>query len=216
MIRVLLADDHPVVRAGTRAMLDRNEDIEVVGEAGNAAETLQMAAATHPDVLLLDAVLPGQRTHILVRDLLTQQPDLRILILSAYKEVGLVMGLLRAGVFGYLLKETPTDAIARAIRDVQQGKKAFSPEIVELLQQVALGEIASSIQNPNNPLNKLTKREKEVLDLMVEGLNNHAIAQRLFISERTVKYHISNIYGKLAVENRTEAVLLAIKWRDAK
>lgn len=213
MIRVLLADDHPIVRAGTRTMLVRYEDIEIVGEAGDADETLKMAAATNPDVLLLDAVLPGRRAKILVRDLLTQQPHLRILMLSAYKDVELVMGLLRAGVSGYLLKESSIDAIAQAVRDVQQGKKAFSPEIVELLQQAALGEIASPTKNP---LDKLSKREKEVLDLMVEGLSNHAISQRLFISERTVKYHIGNIYGKLAVENRTEAVILALKWRDAR
>ncbi len=211
MISVVLADDHPVVRAGTRAMLSQNEDIQIVGEAKDAAETLQWVSEANPDVLVLDAVLPGMRAKALVRTLHNQYPGVRILMLSAYKDADLVMGLLREGASGYLLKEESMDAIAQAIRDVVQGKKVFSADILELLQQAALGEIA---QTGKNPLQQLTEREREVLDLVVAGLNNAAIARRLFISERTVKYHIGNIYGKLGVKNRTEAVLLALKYRE--
>ncbi len=213
MIRVVLADDHPVVRAGTRLMLAQSGDIEIVGEAGDAAEALQVTAEVRPDVLLLDATLPGQRAKTIIRALRRQQPQMRILILSAHKDVDLVMGLLREGVSGYLLKEESMAAITRAIKDVTRGNKAFSAEILEMLQQAALGEIASP--STRNPLHDLTEREKEVLGLMAEGLSNAAIARRLFISERTVKYHIGNIYGKLGVENRTAAVLLALKLGDA-
>jgi DNA-binding NarL/FixJ family response regulator len=210
MIRVVLADDHPVVRAGTRTMLAQNEDIEIVGEAKNADEALQLVIATQPDVLLLDAVLPGKRTKRLMRTLHEQQPALRILILSAYKDADLVMGLLREGARGYLLKEESMNTIARAIRDVMDGKKIFSTDIIELLQQAALGDKETT--DEKRAMATLTEREREVLALMVKGMNNAAIAKQLYISERTVKYHIGNIYGKLGVENRTEAVLLALKY----
>jgi len=210
MIRVVLADDHPVVRAGTRTMLAQNEDIEIVGEAKNADEALQLVIATQPDVLLLDAVLPGKRTKRLMRTLHEQQPALRILILSAYKDADLVMGLLREGARGYLLKEESMNTIARAIRDVMDGKKIFSTDIIELLQQAALGDKEAT--DEKRAMATLTEREREVLALMVKGMNNAAIAKQLYISERTVKYHIGNIYGKLGVENRTEAVLLALKY----
>jgi len=210
MISVILADDHPVVREGTRAMLAQNTDIQILGEARDAIETLQRLSEATPDVLVLDAVLPGMRAKTLVRTVHNQYPNVRILILSAHKDADLVMGLLREGASGYLLKEESMDAIAQAIRDVAQGRKVFSADILELLQQAALGEIA---QTEAPPLQQLTKREREVLDLVVAGLNNAAIARRLFISERTVKYHIGNIYGKLGVKNRTEAVLVALKSR---
>ncbi len=212
MIRVILADDHPVVRAGIRMALAKNEDIDILGEAGTTEEVLLMVEQNKPDVLLLDAVLPGMRTKALVQALLRLRPRLHILILSAYKDQRLVMGLLRAGVEGYLLKEESMDDIATAIRDVMKGKKWFSTDIVNMLQQVALGEVSPS--STSNPLETLTAREKEVLELMVQGMNNAAIAQTLFISMRTVKFHVGNIYGKLGVDNRTDAVLLALKYRE--
>ncbi|NOX63330.1 MAG: response regulator transcription factor [Chloroflexi bacterium] len=212
MIRVILADDHPIVRAGTRMWLARDGDVEIVGEAEDALQALGLAKGCGAEVLLLDARLPGMRTKALVEAVKKECSHLRILVLSAYKDADLVMGLLRAGVDGYLLKEEPPEAIAAGIKAVMQGGRPLSGEIVALLQTAALGEAPSV--SKRDLLEELTEREREVLLLMVEGASNAAIAQALFISERTVKFHVGNIYQKLGVKNRTEAVLLALERRE--
>jgi len=193
-------------------LTSHNADIVIVGEAKNAPETLTLIEQQEADVLLLDAVLPGKRTRALVHELKTQYPNMRILVLSAYKDPNLVMGLLRAGVDGYLLKEESLKRIAQAIVEVTNGKKAFSTDILSILQEAAMGE--RGWPSERRQLASLTEREKEVLALMAEGLSNREIAERLVISERTVKYHVGNIYGKLGVRKRTEAVLLALKYRN--
>ncbi|RMF47889.1 MAG: DNA-binding response regulator [Anaerolineae bacterium] len=207
-MRVVLADDHPIVRAGIRMLLAQTPDVDIVGEAETAAEVLETLQCVKTDVLLLDAVLPGMRTRELVQTIRTRHPHLGILVLSAYKDPHLVLGLLKAGVNGYLVKGEDMEEIVRALKDVQRGKRPLSAEIVTLLQETALGESPSS---KPDPLQTLTEREKEVLMLMSEGMSNEDIAQRLFISKRTVKFHTGNIYAKLGVKNRTEAVLLMMK-----
>lgn len=208
-MRVVLADDHPIVRAGIRMLLAQTPDVDIVGEAETAAEVLTTLQRAEVDVLLLDAVLPGMRTKPLVETIRRRHPRLAILVLSAYKDPHLVLGLLKAGVNGYLVKGEDMEDIVRALKDVQRGKRPLSAEIVALLQETALGGAPSSRLDP---LQTLTEREREVLTLMSEGASNEDIAQKLYISERTVKFHASNIYGKLGARNRTEAVSLFLKY----
>jgi len=193
-------------------LLTQNADIRIAGEAETASGVLEILQRVPADVLLLDAMLPGMRAKALVQAVRQQHPGLPILVLSAYKDPRLVMGLLQAGVSGYLVKGEDMEDIARAIHDVQRGKRPLSAEIVALLQQAALGKTEPPAALP---LDTLTQREREVLDLMSQGLSNEDIAQRLYISERTVKFHTGNIYSKLGVKNRTEAVLLLLKSQEA-
>jgi len=209
-IRVILADDHPIVRSGMRMLPTQDENIVIVGEAEDAQGTLALVEELEADVLLLDAVLPGMRTKKLVHEIKHRRPNMHILILSAYNDPNLVLGLLQAGVDGYLLKEESLKRIAQAIVEAMNGEKSFSTDILTILQEAALGK--NGWPSERRRLASLTDREKEVLSLMAEGLNNREIAERLAISERTVKYHVGNIYGKLGVKTRTEAVLLALKY----
>ncbi len=209
-IHVILAEDHPIVRSGMRMLPSQNPDIVIVGEAENAEEVLRLVEQLSADVILLDAVLPGMRAKSLVKKLKKRRPALHVLILSAYKDPNLVMGLLRAGVDGYLLKEEPLEQISQAIISVMEHKKPFSDDILEILHAAALGHDNWSLEEKR--LASLTEREQEVLTLMTEGLNNQEIATSLTISERTVKYHVGNIYGKLGVKTRTEAVVIALKY----
>ena len=188
----------------------QNADIVIVGEAKNAQETLRLVEEDGADVLLLDAVLPGMRTGALVHEIKKRQPHIHILILSAYKDPDLVMGLLRAGVDGYLLKEEPLERISQAIIGVMNGNKLFSSDVLDILHDVALGHASQTPEEKRLAL--LTEREREVLSLMADGLSNQEIAEKLSITERTVKYHVGNIYGKLGVRTRTEAVLLALQY----
>ena len=208
MIRVFLIDDHPVVRQGMRALPSKNAEITIVGEAATAHEALQVLSVQEVDVVLMDARLPDMRTKELIQKLREHHPSIRILVLSAYQDAELVRTMLQTGIDGYLLKDEPLNRIAAAITEVMLGWKVFSPHIFETLQEI-MGETTTSAEM--DPLAELTPREREVLSLMAEGLSNATIASRLHISERTVKYHITNIYAKLGVKNRTEAILLALK-----
>jgi len=196
-IRVLLADDHPVVRSGIRAELDGAEGIEVVGEASSGDEALRLVEELRPDILVLDVVMPGVDGVETTRLLRERHPDLRILALSAYHDDEYVFGLLSAGAVGYVLKEEALDTIVEAIRAASRGETWLSKRVQEKVVRRAMGEEEVP----------LTKRELEVLRLLARGWSNARIAQELFVSERTVRFHVGNILGKLGVESRTEAVV---------
>jgi len=200
-IRVLLADDHPVVRSGIRAELDGAEGIEVVGEASSGDEALRLVEELRPDVLVLDVVMPGMdgvEATCLLRE---RHPDLRILALSAYEDNEYVFGLLSAGAVGYVLKEEALDTVVEAIRAASRGETWLSKRVEEKVVRRATGEEEVP----------LTGRELEVLRLMAKGWSNQRIAKELSITERTVRFHVENILTKLGVRSRTEAVVEGVK-----
>jgi DNA-binding NarL/FixJ family response regulator len=196
MIRILLADDHPVVRDGLAAMLATQPDFEVVGEAGNGAEALTEAARLRPDVVLMDLEMPTLDGIEAIRRLRVADPAIQVVVLTAFDTDERIVGAIQAGAQGYLLKGAPRAEIFAAIRTVSTGGALIPPVIAsKLLRQVRE--------------DALTAREKEVLELVAVGLANGEIAGRLFISERTVKFHVSAILSKLGAKNRTQAVRVA-------
>ncbi|MFL6201179.1 MAG: response regulator [Thermoanaerobaculia bacterium] len=196
MIRILLADDHPVVRDGLAAMLATQPDFAVIGEAGNGAEALTEAARLHPDVVLMDLEMPELDGIEAIRRLRAADPSVQVVVLTAFDTDERIVGAIQAGAQGYLLKGAPRAEIFAAIRTVSAGGALIPPVIAsKLLRQVRE--------------DALTAREKEVLELVSAGLANGEIAGRLFISERTVKFHVSSILAKLGAKNRTQAVRVA-------
>jgi len=196
MIRILLADDHPVVRDGLAAMLATQPDFAVIGEAGNGAEALTEAARLHPDVVLMDLEMPELDGIEAIRRLRAADPSVQVVVLTAFDTDERIVGAIQAGAQGYLLKGAPRAEIFAAIRTVSAGGALIPPVIAsKLFRQVRE--------------DALTAREKEVLELVAAGLANGEIAGRLFISERTVKFHVSSILAKLGAKNRTQAVRVA-------
>ena len=206
MIRVLIADDHPVVRAGIVSMLNKQQDIRVVGETGDGKRVESLSAETRPDVLVLDVNMPGLDAVSTTRQLKKLHPNLNVLVLTAYDDDAYVTGLLAAGATGYLLKEEAVDTLVAAIRAVAGGESWLSQRIAGRLARKAIARTEASTQ-----VEPLTTREREVLRLLALGLSNDAIAEKLVITTRTVQNHVSNIYGKLGLASRAEAVLYAIK-----
>lgn len=205
-IRVVLADDHPVVRAGIKSMLDKEPDIRVVGEAAEGDAIAGVVEQAMPDVLILDVNMPALNPVAVTRELKTRQPDLRILVLTAYDNEEYVLGLLAAGATGYVLKDEALDTLAAAIRAVSKGESYLSQKVAaRLARRAVAGREAPVAEIP------LTPRERDVLRLLALGCDNNAIAERLVISKRTVQNHVSAIYGKLNLTSRAEAVLYAIR-----
>jgi NarL family two-component system response regulator LiaR len=202
-IRVLLVDDHAVVRSGLSAFLLAFDDLELVGEASSGEEAVRLCPQIKPDVVLMDLVMPGmdgaQATHA-IRE---QCPDIQVIALTSFKEKELVEGAMEAGAIGYLLKNLSADELAKAIREAYVGRPTLAPEAAQALIQ--------AMRQPPKPGFDLTERELEVLALLVEGLTNPEIADRLVVSRSTVKFHVSSILSKLGVNNRTEAVSLAVQ-----
>ena len=205
MIKVLLADDHPALRAGIKGMLEK-ADIEVVGEAADGDEALRLAERLGPDVLVLDAVMPGLRAPQVIHRLKETCPDLRVLVLTAYDDNELVFGLLDAGAVGYVLKEEALETIEAAVRAVARGESWLSPKVAAKVMKKALGK-----EETEEEAIPLTERELEVLRLMARGWSNQRIAKELSITERTVRFHVGNVLGKLGVSSRTEAVVEGVK-----
>ena len=199
-IRILLADDHPVVRDGLAAMLATQPDLAVVGEAGTGAEAVAEAARLRPDVVLMDLEMPALDGIEAIRLLRAADPTVQVVVLTAFDTDERIVGALQAGAQGYLLKGAPRAEIFAAVRTVSAGGALIPPVVAsKLLRQVRAAEHPDA----------LTTREREVLGLVAAGLANQEIAARLSISERTVKFHVSSILGKLDAKNRTQAVRLA-------
>ncbi len=214
MIRILLADDHPIVREGLRAVLETQPDFEVIAEAASGDEALRLALTTMPDILLLDLEMPVMDGVEATRRLRQQRPDARVIVFTAFDNDERIIHAVQAGANGYLLKGAPRDEIFRAIRVTMEGGSLLQPVVAsKLLRHVGTQQPASgSAQSPNHqmlPFEQLTERELEVLNLLAQGMPNKEIAAQLVISERTAKFHVSSIMGKLGATNRTEAVSLA-------
>lgn len=199
-IRVIIADDHLVVRTGLRAMLDAHADLEVVGEAATGTEAIDLAARLRPDVMLMDLRMPhgdGVSATTAIRE---RQPDIRVLVLTTYDTDADILRAIEAGATGYLLKDATSEALIHAIRATAAGESVLAAPVASRLTQRirATGEEA------------LTTREIEILEQVAQGRSNREIGTALFISEATVKTHLVHIFGKLAVQDRTEAVTVAL------
>lgn len=214
-VRVLIVDDHAVVRQGLRTFLDLQDQsalrITVVGEAENGAQAVDMAIKTQPDVVLLDLVMPLMDGIQATQKIMACSPDARILILTSFGEEDRVLPAIRAGAQGYLLKDIPPNELVRAIREAYMGKVQLHPEIAKkLMAAVAAQDVAvSGVVEASE--GGLTEREQEVLSQISEGLSNREIAEKMFISEKTVKTHVSNILSKLQLADRTQAAIYALK-----
>jgi DNA-binding NarL/FixJ family response regulator len=200
-IRLLIVDDHPVVRDGLRGMFAGDPGIEVVGEAGDGAEAVALASEREPDVILMDLHMPVTDGVTAIRQLAEQGSASRILVLTTYDQDSYVLPAIEAGATGYLLKDAPRDELLRAVRAVAGGDSVLAPSVASRLVQ--------QVRNP--PREVLTERELEILALVASGTTNRAIARTLFISEATVKTHLLHIYEKLGAADRAAAVAEAYK-----
>ncbi len=202
-IRILIADDHPIVRDGLRAMLSTQADFVVAGEAADGLEALAQAAVLRPDVILLDLEMPGLNGVATVQRLREADAQARVIVFTAYDTDELIMAAVRAGVQGYLLKGVPREEIFQAIRVVHAGGS--------LLQPLVASKLLRQVSTPHPAPAALSAREAEVLRMLAQGKTNKEIAAVLVISERTVKFHVRSVFGKLGATNRTEAVSMAVQ-----
>ena len=205
-IRILISDDHAIVREGLRALIDSEEDIDLVGEASDGVVAVDKAAALNPDVILMDLFMPRMDGVEAIKIIMENNPDARILVLSSFTDDERVIAAVKAGAVGFVLKDSDPDDLIKAIRAVHRGESPFDPAISrKLLQAFNQSQKAEKYESP------LTKREIEVLILLAQGTSTQKIAGELLISERTVSTHISNILMKLNLDNRIQATLYAIR-----
>ena len=207
-IRVLLVDDHTVVRSGLGAVLAASDDLTLVGEAGDGEEAIRQCERLNPDVILMDLLMPNMDGVAATEAIHKRWPAIRIIALTSFKEKEYVEGALKAGAISYLLKNVSAAELVSAVRRAVSGQSSLSPEAAQILVQ--------TVHEPGQLGSDLTDREREILKLMVDGLPNAAIADRLIVSQSTIKFHVSNILSKLNASSRTEAVALAMKHRLVK
>jgi len=203
VIRVMLVDDHAVVRSGLSAFMLVYDDLELVAEARNGREAVMLAELHKPDVVLMDLVMPEMDGAQATRAIRERWPEVQVVALTSFKEDDLVQAALEAGAIGYLLKNVSADELAAAIRKAHEGRATLAPEAAQVLVQAT--------RAPKKLGHDLTARELEVLALLVQGLSNRQIASELIVSHSTVKFHVSSILGKLGAVSRTEAVALALQ-----
>jgi NarL family two-component system response regulator LiaR len=199
----MLVDDHTMVRKGLATILKVFDDLQLVGEAENGAAAVKLCSEALPDVILMDLMMPEMDGATATRIICDKYPQMKVIALTSFKEGDLVKNALEAGAIGYLLKDVSADDLARAIHAAYAGRATLSPEAAQSLVE--------SANQPPAPGLDLTEREREVLALMIEGLNNTQIAGRLTVSPSTIKSHVSSILSKLGVSSRTEAVTLALR-----
>src|SRR3990172_522989 len=209
-IRVVIADDHAVVRAGTRHILEQEQDIEVIGEARDGAEAVALVETTNPDVAIVDISMPVMGGIEATERIKASRPATAVLILTSYDDDRYVFALLAAGAAGYLLKDVPSAEVVRAVRSVHAGEPVLHPAIVKKV----LARFAYEAQHREPARAEgelLTEREREILRLAACGLSNARIGERLFVSLRTVQVHLTHIFNKLGVGSRTEAVIVGLR-----
>lgn len=205
-IRVLIAEDHPIVREGLRTLLASEPGMEMVGEASNGAEAVSLARIVRPDVILMDLVMPVMDGLQAIGEIKAENPEVSILVLTSFAEEDKVFPAIRAGALGYLLKDTAPDQLLQAIYDVHRGESSLHPSIaLQLIRELNQPSDLPPVSEPLSP------RELQVLKLLAQGLTNQEIAERLVISEWTVRTHVRNILGKLHLANRTQAALYALR-----
>lgn len=202
-IRVMIVDDHAVVRSGLGAFLTAFDDLELVGEASSGEQAIRICERVRPDVILMDLVMPGMDGAATTKAIREKCAEIQVIALTSFRETELVQGALQAGAIGYLLKNVSADELADAIRAACVGRPTLAPEAAQVLIQASRGL--------DQPHFELTEREREVLALMVKGMSNPEIAQHMIISRSTVKFHVSSILSKMNVNSRTEAVAMALQ-----
>jgi len=207
-VTVLLVDDHEMVRRGVRAFLETQEDITVVAEAGSGEEAVRLAAEHAPDVALMDLIMPGMDGVEATRRLTTRSPRTRVVMLTSYHDDEHIFPAIRAGALSYVLKEVGPEELADAIRKAAAGEAVLHPRVAARVVR----ELHGARRDEPNVFHELSDRELEVLKLIADGLSNAEIAGRLYVSEKTVKSHVSNILGKLHLADRTQAAVYA--WRQ--
>ena len=204
-IRVMLVDDHDMVRRGLATFLKVKPDLQLVGEASNGLEALEVCRQVRPDVILMDLVMPEMDGAKATQAIRRSWPEIQVVALTSFQEKDLIREALKAGAIGYLLKNVTVDELSAAIHAAKAGQSTLAPEAVQALLQ------PHQVKQPSVPDYSLTKREMEVLKLLVDGLNNREIAEQLFISRATAKAHVSHILEKMNVSNRAEAIVLALR-----
>lgn len=202
-IRVVIADDHVLVRSGLEVVLGMFDDIELAGQAGDGEEAVRLSRDLRPDVVLMDLLMPGMSGVEATRQILAECPETKVVALTSFAEDDLIGDTLRAGAIGYLMKNVSADQLAEAVRAAYAGRSTLAPEAADALVR--------SVSTPQLSADSLTAREREVLKLMADGLANADIAERLVIGVATVKTHVSSIISKLGVSSRTEATSMAIR-----
>jgi two-component system, NarL family, response regulator LiaR len=204
-IKVMLVDDHMVVRSGLGTVLAVYDDMLLVGEAKDGDEAIRLCEKLQPDVILMDMVMPKMDGVAATKTIKERWPHIQVIALTSFKEKEYVEGALKAGASGYLLKNVSAEELVNAIRKAAAGQPSLSPEAAQVLIQ--------RVNEPPAPGKDLTGREREILALMVKGLSNNEIAEKLIVSASTAKFHVSNVLAKLGVTGRTEAVALAVKFK---